>query len=185
LSGYLVPRPQTSLQSGTKSEEYLHTHWDCQAEVCNIYVLSCNSEESKRLIFKLKNKGDLPGGPRVRNLPSQCKGHRFHPWLRNYDPMCCGATKPVRHKEWSQRTQQRACLLPLRPSATTLNRKLRNKEQKSNGVMQMPFQNKQEARRRCHSVNCVQEDSGNAGLPDPLLCSPVFTAVLHLASLEV
>ena len=143
-----MPRPQTSLQSGIKSEEYLHTHWDCQAEVYNIYVLSCNSEESKRLILKLKNKGDFPGGPLVRNLPSQCKGHRFDPWLRNYDPTCCGATKPVHHKEWSQRTQQRACLLPLRLSATTLNRKLRNKKQKSNGVMQMPFQNKPRGKKK-------------------------------------
>ena len=56
------------MPSGIKSEEYLRIHWDRQAEVYNIYVLSCSSEESKWLILKLKNKGDFPGGPLVRNL---------------------------------------------------------------------------------------------------------------------
>ena len=70
------------MPSGIKSEEYLRIHWDRQAEVYNIYVLSCSSEESKWLILKLKNKGDFPGGPLVRNLPTNAGDMECDAWSK-------------------------------------------------------------------------------------------------------
>ena len=31
---------------------------------------------------------DFPGGPVVKTLRFHCRGHRFDPWLGNYDPTC-------------------------------------------------------------------------------------------------
>ena len=115
----------------------------------------------------------------VRNPPLQCRGHRFDLWSRNYDLMCCGATQHMRLKERPQRTQHRPGLLPLRPNAATLKIKLKNKKQKSNRIMQMPSQTKPRGRKKMPFYEPRGEDSGNTGRLDPLLCSRVFTAVLH------
>lgn len=32
---------------------------------------------------KESKNGDLPGSPLVKTLPSQCRVHRFDPWLGN------------------------------------------------------------------------------------------------------
>ena len=42
----------------------------------------------KNNIIKTKITRKVPGGPAVRNLSFHCRGHRFDPWLGNYDPTC-------------------------------------------------------------------------------------------------
>ena len=36
---------------------------------------------------------DFPGGPVVRTLHFQCRGHRFNPWLGDLPISCCVAKK--------------------------------------------------------------------------------------------
>ena len=44
------------------------------------------------LIWPIRNYSwktvDWSGGPVVKSPCFQCRGHRFHPWLGNYDPAC-------------------------------------------------------------------------------------------------
>ena len=42
---------------------------------------------------------DFPGGPVVGSLPTNSEDVGSSPGLG--DPMCCGATMPLRHKYWS------------------------------------------------------------------------------------
>jgi len=44
------------------------------------------------LILKYDSFGDFPGGPVVKTLGSQCRGHRFKLWLGNQDPAYCMGT---------------------------------------------------------------------------------------------
>ena len=39
-------------------------------------------------IFLMRNKGDFPGDPEVKNMCFHCSGHRFNSWLEKYDPTC-------------------------------------------------------------------------------------------------
>ena len=39
----------------------------------------------------LSKAGDSPGGQVVKTSCFHFKGHEFHPWLMNYDSMCCAA----------------------------------------------------------------------------------------------
>ena len=45
------------------------------------------------MVFFLKIDGnrDFPGGPVVKSLCFQCRGHRFDLWLGNKDPTCHAA----------------------------------------------------------------------------------------------
>ena len=37
----------------------------------------------KKLLFKVTEREDFPGGPVVKTLCSQCRGPGFHPWSEN------------------------------------------------------------------------------------------------------
>ena len=45
--------------------------------------------QSKNPKHKTKAIGDLPGGPAVKTLCSQCRIPRFDPWVRELGPTCC------------------------------------------------------------------------------------------------
>ena len=38
----------------------------------------------------------FPGGPGVKTLSSQCRGHGFSPCLGNQDPTCCATQSPTK-----------------------------------------------------------------------------------------
>ena len=41
---------------------------------------------------------DFPGGPLVKTLCFQCRGHRFDPCSGNLDPKCCMAWSKIKTK---------------------------------------------------------------------------------------
>ena len=42
---------------------------------------------------------DFPGGPVVRTLHFQCRGHIFNPWLGDLPISCCVAKKKKKKKK--------------------------------------------------------------------------------------
>ena len=49
--------------------------------------------------FKIQGR-DFPGSPVMKTLGFQCRGCRFDPWARRYDPTCLKAKTP-KHKNSS------------------------------------------------------------------------------------
>ena len=45
----------------------------------------------------------FPGGPVVKTLHFQCRGHEFDPWLGNWDPTC-RAAQPKKTKKTKPRS---------------------------------------------------------------------------------
>ena len=48
----------------------------------------------------------LPWWSSGKESALQCRGRRFDPWSGNYNPMCCGTTKPACHNYWAHTPQQ-------------------------------------------------------------------------------
>ena len=48
-----------------------------------VCVCTCVESQVKKNIMDLSRVGDFPGGPVVRAVCFQCRGHRFDPWLGN------------------------------------------------------------------------------------------------------
>ena len=52
-----------------------------------IIVQGADTCPTKNSIKMDEGGGNSPRGP-VKTPRSQCRGHRFDPWLGNWDPMC-------------------------------------------------------------------------------------------------
>ena len=50
---------------------------------------------------------DFSGGPMVKTLRSQCKGHRFNPWSGNKEPTSCTVRKEGRKERKRKRERKR------------------------------------------------------------------------------
>ena len=57
----------------------------------NVFCLDWGASYTVEHRCYKKPTADFPGGPVAETLCSQCRGHRFNPWLGNYDPTCCAA----------------------------------------------------------------------------------------------
>ena len=67
-------------------------NWYLRTDGLNIFIVIFNKYHLffKKYIFIVENfktieNKEVPGCPVVRTLGFHCQGHRFNPWLRNYD----------------------------------------------------------------------------------------------------